>query len=183
MPIEQLLALYGYGDRGGGGGNGEAAVPQAEGRLAEEEIDEEMEEDDEEDEDDEDDDDDDGSLESESSSSGNPSDKKEPPTEESTAPTNEEAVLIVKTSGDIKTRSDLHLLYASEEGTVPETRLLRSSGAAGTAVSDEEADEEEDVDYAPGEDEWRKVMTNPIAMCVFTNGIIYGVVTFLDVRF
>ena len=46
MPIEQLLALYGYGDRGSGGvgGNGEVAV-STDARLPEEELEEEMEED------------------------------------------------------------------------------------------------------------------------------------------
>ena len=49
MPIEQLLALYGYGDRGSGGvgGNGEVAV-STDARLPEEELEEEMEEDEEE---------------------------------------------------------------------------------------------------------------------------------------
>ena len=147
MPIEQLLAMYGYGDRGGDGGNGETGGPATEERLAEEELDEEMEEDEEED-------DDDDSLESESSSSEN---KKEPATEDSAAPISEEAAL-AKTSVSIKSRSDLHLLYPSEEGNVPEARLLRSAGTAGATVSDEDADEEEDGDYAPGEDEWRKVI-------------------------
>ena len=151
MPIEQLLAMYGYGDRGGDGGNGETGGPATEERLAEEELDEEMEEDEEAD-------DDDDSLESESSSSENtPSDKKEPATEDSAAPISEEAAL-AKTSVSIKSRSDLHLLYPSEEGNVPEARLLRSAGTAGATVSDEDADEEEDGDYAPGEDEWRKVI-------------------------
>lgn len=150
MPIEQLLALYGYGDRGSGGvgGNGEVAV-STDARLPEEELEEEMEEDEEED--------DDESLESESSSSGNAvSSKKDLPTEDSTA-LPEEITPPTKTSAEIKPRSDLHLLYSNEEGNIPEARLLRSSGAAGAAPSDEEADEEDDVDYAPGEDEWRKV--------------------------
>lgn len=54
-----------------------------------------------------------------------------------------------------KAQSELRLLYSEE--TIPEaTRLLRSSGT-GNAASDDEGDEEEDQDYAPGEDEWRKV--------------------------
>lgn len=153
MPIEQLLALYGYGNRGEGGGNGEAAAPSTDGRLVDEEMEEEMEEDDEEEEED---DDDAESMESESSS---PSDlKKEPTAEDSAAPPIEEAVVPVKASVEVKSRSDLHLLYSNEEGNVPEARLLRSSLATGAAVSDEEVDEEDDVDYAPGEDEWRKVI-------------------------
>lgn len=152
MPIEQLLALYGYDRGGGGGGNGEAAAVAPDGRLHDEELEEEMEEDEEEDDDDEE------SLESESSSSGNT--KKEPTTEDPAAPPSEETALPVKASGEIKNRSDLHLLYSNEEGNVPETRLLRSSGTAGAVASDEEADEEDDVDYAPGEDEWRKVIND-----------------------
>ncbi|XP_046438140.1 mesoderm induction early response protein 1-like isoform X2 [Daphnia pulex] len=151
MPIEQLLALYGYGDRGSGavGGNGEVAAP-TDARLPEEELEEDMEEDEEED--------DDESLESESSSSGNAiSSKKDLPAEDPNA-LPEEAALPVKASAEIKPRSDLHLLYPNEEGNVPEARLLRSSGTAGAAPSDEEADEEDDVDYAPGEDEWRKTI-------------------------
>lgn len=148
MPIEQLLALYGYDKArsgGGGGGNGEETEVVPEPRLPDDELEEDMEEDDEEEEEDGEDE----SLESESSSS----DKKVPVAGDSTVNPSEEATLPAKSRGEI--RSDLHLLYPTEEGIVPETRLLRSSGVA--AVSDEEADEEDDVDYAPGEDEWRKV--------------------------
>ncbi|XP_032786918.2 mesoderm induction early response protein 1 isoform X4 [Daphnia magna] len=156
MPIEQLLALYGYGDRGSGNGNGEVAAP-TDARLPEEELDEEMEEDDGEEEEDNDDDE---SVESESSSSGNAisANKKDLHAEDSIAHPCEEAVHPVKNNVDIKPRSDLHLIYSNEEGNVPEARLLRSSGAAGATASDEEADEEDDVDYAPGEDEWRKTI-------------------------
>lgn len=157
MPIEQLLALYGYRDRGGGSGNGEVAAP-TDVRLPEEEQEEEMEQDEEEEEDD---DNEDESVESESTSSGNAisSNIKDLPAEDLVAhPVScEAAVLPVKNIVDTKPRSDLHLIYSNEEGTVPEARLLRSSGTAGATASDEEADEEEDVDYAPGEDEWRKV--------------------------
>ena len=150
MPIEQLLALYGYANRGGETGNGEATVP-TEGEQPEEEIDDEMEEDEEEEEDD------DESIDSASSSSGNtPSTKKGTSTEDS-APPSSERVVPAKSSTEIKTRSDLHLLYPNEEGNVPEARLLRSAGTTGAVHSDEEVDEEDDVDYAPGEDEWRKV--------------------------
>ena len=153
MPIEQLLALYGYGDRGGGGGeNGEAAGAVPETRLPDDELEEEMEEDDDEEEEDDDEEDgDDESMESESSSS----EKKIPITEDTTLHPSEETALPGKPNSEIKARSDLHLLYTNEEGSVPETRLLRSSGVP--AASDDEADEEDDVDYAPGEDEWRKV--------------------------
>lgn len=72
-----------------------------------------------------------------------------------------------------KTRSELHLLY--QEGEVPEaTRLLRSAGAGNTA-SDDDGDEEEDQDYAPGEDEWRKV-SEPFDICGLTDHHINCVV-------
>lgn len=167
MPIEQLLALYGYGDRGRGGGtegggdvegNGESA----EGRGPEETAEEEMEEDEEEE------DDDDESMESTSSSSiVTPADVKvEAAPEESSLQPGEDppaaVVPVPKVKTEAKPRSELHLLYANEEGIGSGARLLRSAGAAGNTASDEEGDEEDDVDYAPGEDEWRKVLSNII---------------------
>ncbi len=78
-------------------------------------------------------------------------------TQKETAPT-------IKVKSEPKSnRSDLHLLYpqgvAGVEGSVPEARLLRSAGAGlGAAGDEDEGDEEDDVDYAPGEDEWRKTI-------------------------
>ena len=158
MPIEELLALYGYGERGGGGsGGGEERISR---------LDEDMEDDEE---DDEDEDEEDESVESTSSSSTavvqenkgikRPGSKSETIGE---APASKSMKTEGSTSIRPKSRSDLHLLYAqsTEEGSLPEARLLRSAGAAGANAGDEEdeGDEEDDVDYAPGEDEWRKTI-------------------------
>jgi len=173
MPIEELLALYGCNDKGGGSGWNKKEGEAGENRLVSEELTENMEEDEDgvEDEEDGDEDDgeendeeedDDGSLESRSSSSitAAPSEKI-PPNEESAIldlKKEKNVSNLSKSSMELKSRSELHLLYQSEEGSVPEARLLRSAGAAGTTGSDEEVDEEEDGDYAPGEDEWRKTI-------------------------
>jgi ELM2 domain len=158
MPIEELLALYGYGERGGGGsGGGEERTSR---------LDEDMEDDEEDDEDEEEEDE---SVESTSSSStavvqDNKGTKR--PASKSETSGEAPASKSMKTEGSTsirpKSRSDLHLLYAqsTEEGSLPEARLLRSAGAAGANAGDEEdeGDEEDDVDYAPGEDEWRKTI-------------------------
>lgn len=161
MPLEELLALYGYNGKGGrddkGRGDGDDTENNDEDDGEEDEDEyvpvEQMEEDGEEENDDEE------SLESTSSCSM------------ATAATNKKILVSeeiqsdtepkVKIGATTKSHSDLHLLYTSEEGNIPETRLLRSSGATGTVISDEDVDEEDDVDYAPGEDEWRKVSHNP----------------------
>ena len=175
MPIEELLALYGCNDKGGGSGWNKKEGEAGENRLVSEELTENMEEDEDGVEDEEDGDEDDGeendeeedddrSLESRSSSSitAAPSEKI-PPNEESAIldlKKEKNVSNLSKSSMEPKSRSELHLLYQSEEGSVPEARLLRSAGAAGTTGSDEEVDEEEDGDYAPGEDEWRKVCSD-----------------------
>ena len=150
MPIEQLMALYGYGDRERGGVVIEKASTGGEGEGAEEE---EMEEDDEEEDDD--------TMSSSSSSLALATDG------QPVAPTSSESALLPVSnseepaavappkSAEKKPRSELHLLYSND---VPEARLLRSAaGIAGATASDEEGEEEEDGDYLPGEDEWRKV--------------------------
>ena len=72
-----------------------------------------------------------------------------------TSNSEEPAVVATPKSAEKKPRSELHLLYSND---VPEARLLRSAGGiAGATASDEEGEEEEDGDYLPGEDEWRKV--------------------------
>ena len=168
MPIEELLALYGCNDKGGGWNKKEG---EAETQINSEDQMEAMDDDDDDDEGEEDDDDDDegddndeeedddGSLESGSSSSIIAAPSGKVPMEEAILDLKKEKNLS-KSISESKSRSELHLLYQSEEGTVPEARLLRSAGVTGTAGSDEEVDEEEDADYAPGEDEWRKVWGN-----------------------
>ena len=167
MPIEELLALYGCNDKGGGwnkkGREGDAQINLDDQMEAMEDDDDEGDDDEEEDDDEDDEaddndeeDDDDGSLESGSSSSIIAAPSEKVPIDEAILDLKKEKNLS-KSSSESKSRSELHLLYQSEEGAVPEARLLRSAGATGTTGSDEEIDEEEDVDYAPGEDEWRKV--------------------------
>lgn len=152
MPIEQLLALYGYGGRG----KPEEANPgevSGEGALPAEDVEEEMEEDEE-------DEEDDDSMESTSSSSAVT--KTEIPTEAESlaliegAPSSVSIIPPIKLKTEPKSRSDLHLLY--EEGTTAGPRLRSGAGTAGATASDEEGEEEEDGDYAPGEDEWRKTI-------------------------
>ena len=155
MPIEELLALYGCNDKGGGWNKKEG---EAETQINSEDQMEAMDDDDDDDEGDDNDEeeDDDGSLESGSSSSIIAAPSGKVPMEEAILDLKKEKNLS-KSISESKSRSELHLLYQSEEGTVPEARLLRSAGVTGTTGSDEEVDEEEDADYAPGEDEWRKV--------------------------
>ncbi len=174
MPIEQLMALYGYGGHGGVGVATEKASGEggAENQLPEEEIEEEMEEDDEEEDDDE-------SMESTSSSSSlvmATDDQPVAPTSSESAllpVSNSEETAIVATpkSAEKKPRSELHLLYSND---VPEARLLRSAGGiAGATASDEEGEEEEDGDYLPGEDEWRKVFFKMILFVHRKSLLIY----------
>ena len=155
MPLEELLAMYGYngnqaGARAKSGGSGGADEPMDEG----EDVDEEEEEDDDEGEEE---DDDEESESTSSSLTALPDASKKTGGEMKEAPEAEEKAKVKSES--FKHRSDLHLLYqnSNEEGSLPETRLLRSSGATGANASDEEGDEEDDEDYAPGEEEWRKV--------------------------
>lgn len=146
MPIEQLMALY-YGGRG----KPEDANPgENSGALPAEDVEEEMEEDLE-------DEEDDDSMESTSSSSAVT--KTELPTEAESlagAPSSVSIIPPIKLKTEPKSRSDLHLLY--EEGTTAGPRLRSGAGTAGATASDEEGEEEEDGDYAPGEDEWRKTI-------------------------
>lgn len=137
MPLEELLALYPQRRDNG------AEAQSVDGKLQDDEV-EDMEEDEE--------DGDDESIHSTTSSS---SKSKTPAVAESQL--NDNSGHTAKASTHKRTRSDLHLLYSNEEEAVPEARLLRSAGA-GNIGSDEDADEEDDQDYAPGEDEWRKVV-------------------------